>query len=243
MTSYIKLLKKSKFSSLNIGNIHTKLNLLSPLDGRYNEKLISYSHLKQLKNDLETENLSSHLQELNKIKNDILYPQLKKTYLTLFDNLLTNNKDKNNKELSNYSNNIKQHIYYNDYHIKNINSSSEMTDFYMNLVCLNKLSINLCVFIWELISKNDFKQKSVSSEVGSSTMPHKINPIDFENGEGNFGISNAYFTFFIDEISRTSEIHDDSSLLSVYYQNYLSGFAYMSLGLMSVERGFNKIII
>ena len=54
--------------------------------------------------------------------------------------------------------------------------------------------LDLCRDMWGYISKGYFKQKVVAGEVGSSTMPHKVNPIDFENAEGNLGIANALFS-------------------------------------------------
>ncbi|MBA1330707.1 hypothetical protein QQ73_05880, partial [Candidatus Endoriftia persephone str. Guaymas] len=57
----------------------------------------------------------------------------------------------------------------------------------------NTILIDFCRDIWSYISLGYFKQKTIAGEVGSSTMPHKVNPIDFENGEGNLGIANALF--------------------------------------------------
>lgn len=57
----------------------------------------------------------------------------------------------------------------------------------------NTIVIDFCRDVWGYISLGYFRQKTVAGEIGSSTMPHKINPIDFENGEGNMGMANALF--------------------------------------------------
>ena len=69
--------------------------------------------------------------------------------------------------------------------------------------------------MWSYISLGYFKQKNVAGEIGSSTMPHKINPIDFENAEGNLGLSTALFTHFAHKlpISRFQRDLSDSTVL------------------------------
>ena len=61
---------------------------------------------------------------------------------------------------------------------------------------INTILIDFCMDIWRYISDGWIKQKAVKGEIGSSAMPHKVNPIDFENAEGNLGIANALFGFF-----------------------------------------------
>ena len=61
---------------------------------------------------------------------------------------------------------------------------------------INSILIDFAQDIWSYISKNYFNQKNIAGEIGSSTMPHKINPINFENAEGNLGMSNALYTIF-----------------------------------------------
>ena len=69
--------------------------------------------------------------------------------------------------------------------------------------------------IWAYISNDYFKQRLVANEVGSSTMPHKVNPIDFENSEGNIGIANALFAFFAEQLPTSRWQRDlvDSTVL------------------------------
>jgi len=75
--------------------------------------------------------------------------------------------------------------------------------------------IDFCRDMWSYISLGYFTQKNVAGEIGSSTMPHKINPIDFENAEGNLGMSTALFTHFAQKlpISRYQRDLSDSTVL------------------------------
>ena len=68
-----------------------------------------------------------------------------------------------------------------------------------SIIRINNISTDLCQDMWIYISNNIFKLKLNKNEVGSSTMPHKVNPIDFENAEGNFGISTSLNNFFADK--------------------------------------------
>ena len=66
---------------------------------------------------------------------------------------------------------------------------------------INTILIDLCRDCWTYISMDYFRQKAIKGEVGSSAMPHKVNPIDFENAEGNLGLANALFTHLADKLS------------------------------------------
>ena len=70
----------------------------------------------------------------------------------------------------------------------------------LTLSHVNTIMIDFCRDMWSYISLGYFKQKNVAGEIGSSTMPHKINPIDFENAEGNLGMSTALFTHFAQKL-------------------------------------------
>ncbi len=106
---------------------------------------------------------------------------------------------------------------------------------------INTISIDFCRDIWAYISIGYFKQKVVATEVGSSTMPHKVNPIDFENAEGNFGIANALLAHFAEKlpISRWQRDLSDSTVL----RNLGSAFAYCLIACAALIRGLNKIQI
>ncbi|NKB36679.1 MAG: adenylosuccinate lyase [Gammaproteobacteria bacterium] len=108
--------------------------------------------------------------------------------------------------------------------------------------CLNRLNIvllDMCRDIWSYISIAYFKQKAVAGEIGSSTMPHKINPIDFENAEGNLGIANALFSHLSDKlmISRWQRDLSDSTAL----RNLGVGVAHTLIACESCLKGLRKL--
>ena len=104
---------------------------------------------------------------------------------------------------------------------------------------LNTILIDFCRDIWSYISIGYFKQKTIAGEVGSSTMPHKVNPIDFENAEGNLGLSNALLGHLSQKlpISRWQRDLTDSTVL----RNLGSGFGYQVIALESLKKGLGKL--
>jgi adenylosuccinate lyase len=106
---------------------------------------------------------------------------------------------------------------------------------------INNIIIDLDRDIWTYISKNYFKQKIKAGEIGSSAMPHKVNPIDFENAEGNAGIANALFEFFAAKlpISRLQRDLTDSTVL----RNIGVPFGHTIIAIQSTLRGLNKILL
>jgi adenylosuccinate lyase len=106
---------------------------------------------------------------------------------------------------------------------------------------INNIIIDLDRDIWTYISKNYFKQKIKAGEIGSSAMPHKVNPIDFENAEGNAGIANALFEFFAAKlpISRLQRDLTDSTVL----RNVGVPFGHTLIAINSTLRGLNKILL
>ncbi len=104
---------------------------------------------------------------------------------------------------------------------------------------LNTVLIDLCRDIWSYISLGYFKQKTVAGEVGSSTMPHKVNPIDFENAEGNLGMANAVFAHMAAKlpISRWQRDLTDSTVL----RNMGVGFGYSLIAFQSALKGIGKL--
>ena len=103
----------------------------------------------------------------------------------------------------------------------------------------NRILIDLCRDLWAYISLGYFKQQTVAEEVGSSTMPHKVNPIDFENAEGNLGIANALFHHLSDKlpISRWQRDLTDSTVL----RNLGVGLAHTLIACQSLLRGLGKL--
>ncbi|TNF04189.1 MAG: adenylosuccinate lyase [Gammaproteobacteria bacterium] len=104
---------------------------------------------------------------------------------------------------------------------------------------LNTILIDFNRDIWGYISLGYFKQKTIAGEVGSSTMPHKVNPIDFENSEGNLGIANAVFSHLAQKlpISRWQRDLTDSTVL----RNMGVGFGYSTIAYQSTLKGIGKL--
>ncbi len=104
---------------------------------------------------------------------------------------------------------------------------------------LNNVLVDFSRDVWGYISLGYFRQIAISGEVGSSTMPHKINPIDFENGEGNLGLANAVLGHLAGKlpVSRWQRDLSDSTVL----RNIGTGFAYSLLAWQSIQRGLGKL--
>ena len=103
----------------------------------------------------------------------------------------------------------------------------------------NTILIDFSRDLWGYISLGYFKQRVIAGEVGSSTMPHKVNPIDFENAEGNLGLANAVLRHLAEKlpISRWQRDLTDSTVL----RNLGVGFGYSLLAYSSAQRGFSKL--
>ncbi len=116
-----------------------------------------------------------------------------------------------------------------------------MAELFDGMARFNTIMIDFCRDIWSYISIGFFKQKTIAGEIGSSTMPHKVNPIDFENGEGNFGIANAIFGHLAAKlpISRWQRDLTDSTVL----RSLGVGIAHTTIALQSVQKGISKLEI
>ncbi len=106
---------------------------------------------------------------------------------------------------------------------------------------INTILIDCCRDIWTYISMDYFKQKVVANEVGSSAMPHKVNPIDFENAEGNLGLANAIFQHLAEKlpVSRLQRDLTDSTVL----RNVGVPFAHTLIAFRSIQKGLSKLLI
>lgn len=106
---------------------------------------------------------------------------------------------------------------------------------------INNILIDLCRDIWTYISMDYFKQKTKKGEIGSSAMPHKVNPIDFENAEGNLGMANALLEHLSAKlpISRLQRDLTDSTVL----RNIGVPFAHIILAIRSIEKGLGKLVL
>ena len=106
---------------------------------------------------------------------------------------------------------------------------------------IDTIAIDLCRDVWGYISQGYFKQALKAGEVGSSTMPHKVNPIDFENAEGNFGIASALFEHFAAKlpVSRWQRDLTDSTVLRALG----TAFGHMLIGFDSLQKGLGKLSV
>ena len=116
-----------------------------------------------------------------------------------------------------------------------------MAEFFDALARFNTIVLDFNRDIWAYIANNHFKQKTVAGEVGSSTMPHKVNPIDFENSEGNLGIANAFFSHLSAKlpVSRWQRDLSDSTVL----RNIGVGFAHSVIAYQATLKGISKLEI
>jgi adenylosuccinate lyase len=108
-----------------------------------------------------------------------------------------------------------------------------------SFVRINNILTDMCVDIWLYISRNIFTQTNKPGEVGSSTMPHKINPISFENAEGNLELSNTNFVFLASKLSRSRLQRDLSG--STLFRNVGVAFGHSLLAYKNVVSGLERI--
>ena len=114
-----------------------------------------------------------------------------------------------------------------------------MAKVFHNLMRVNTILIDFSQDIWTYISFDYFKLKLDKNEVGSSTMPHKVNPIDFENAEGNLGLANALFNHLAEKLPRSRLQRDLSD--STVIRNIGSAYGYMELSVSSLIKGISKL--
>jgi adenylosuccinate lyase len=109
------------------------------------------------------------------------------------------------------------------------------------MIRINTILLDYTCDIWSYISLGYFKQKTVANEVGSSTMPHKVNPIDFENAEGNLGLSDALFSHFANKLPRSRLQRDLSD--STVLRNLGVAFGYALIAYQAIALGNDKLQI
>ena len=116
-----------------------------------------------------------------------------------------------------------------------------MAAYFDNLARINTILLDLSRDVWTYVSMEYFKQKIKAGEVGSSAMPHKVNPIDFENAEGNLGIANAIFRHFSEKlpVSRLQRDLTDSTVT----RNIGTPISHMIIAIKSLIKGFDKLVI
>jgi adenylosuccinate lyase len=126
-------------------------------------------------------------------------------------------------------------------HTTQIEHYDNLAAHFDNYKRINTILIDLCRDVWTYISMEYFKQRLLVNEVGSSAMPHKVNPIDFENAEGNLGIANALFEHLSAKlpISRLQRDLTDSTVL----RNIGVPLAHTLISLSSIEKGLSKLLL
>jgi adenylosuccinate lyase len=122
-----------------------------------------------------------------------------------------------------------------------IDHYDDLADIFDNLRRINVIMLDFCRDIWMYISQDYFKQQIKAGEVGSSAMPHKVNPIDFENAEGNLGIANAIFDHLSNKlpVSRLQRDLTDSTVL----RNTGVPLAHSLIAYNSILKGLGKLIV
>jgi adenylosuccinate lyase len=117
----------------------------------------------------------------------------------------------------------------------------ELSYVFDSLARINTILIDMCMDIWSYISMEYFKQKTKKGEIGSSTMPHKVNPIDFENAEGNLKLANAILRFLSDKlpVSRLQRDLTDSTV----GRNVGVPLGHSLLAYKSIRKGLDKLIL
>ena len=131
-------------------------------------------------------------------------------------------------------------LQWNPYTIQ-IEPHDYIAEYFHALSRFNTILLDFDRDIWGYISLGYFKQKTIAGEIGSSTMPHKVNPIDFENSEGNLGIANALFSFLAEKlpVSRWQRDLTDSTVL----RNIGVGIAHTSIAIQASLKGISKLQI
>lgn len=126
-------------------------------------------------------------------------------------------------------------------HTTQINPHDDIAELSHHFVRINTILLGFCRDMWMYISRGVFRQNTAKGEVGSSTMPHKVNPIDFENAEGNLGLSSALFDHFAQKlpVSRLQRDLSDSTV----QRNIGVAFGYHVLSLASLKKGLSKLSV
>jgi len=122
-----------------------------------------------------------------------------------------------------------------------IESHDSLAESFHQLVRVNSILTDLCRDIWSYISRGILEQKKIAGEVGSSTMPHKINPIQFENAEGNMGVANALFNHLAIKLPISRMQRDLTDSTTLRNQGVALGHSYLAL--QNILKGLDRISI
>tara|TARA_B100000029_G_C17609840_1_gene969144 strand:+ start:21045 stop:22394 length:1350 start_codon:yes stop_codon:yes gene_type:complete len=122
-----------------------------------------------------------------------------------------------------------------------IEPHDSIVESYHQLIRVNSILKDLCQDIWAYISRGILSQKKIAGEIGSSVMPHKINPIQFENAEGNLGLSNALLNHLSEKLSVSRMQRDLSDSTTLRNQGVMLGHSYLAL--KNILKGLNRIAV
>tara|TARA_B100001245_G_C22781189_1_gene377224 strand:- start:232 stop:885 length:654 start_codon:yes stop_codon:yes gene_type:complete len=122
-----------------------------------------------------------------------------------------------------------------------IESHDSVTESYHQMVRVNSILTDLCRDMWAYVSRGILGQKKVAGEVGSSTMPHKINPIQFENAEGNMGVANALLNHLATKLPISRMQRDLTDSTTLRNQGVAMGHSYLAL--KNILKGLSRITL
>lgn len=250
-----------RFSNkINYETLNASLFCFSPLDGRYKKTLDQFEFSKINLSDnknvdainkfnliIDSYKLNGHLSVKKFSENNLIFTDYESS---INKNILSFNNVFNStcKKMIILEKKIDEIIQNkNDSNFKDKNSIIDMevnvemnrSELFSLLMMYNSILLTFCKEMWYFISLGIFVQKAKAGEIGSSTMPHKINPIDFENAEGNYGIANGFLNGFIDMLYNKKCY--DINITSEIDNNIKNCLGYMALGNSSLLKGLGKL--
>ena len=122
-----------------------------------------------------------------------------------------------------------------------IEPHDSVVESFHSIIRVNNILIDMCRDIWSYVSRGILKQKKITGEVGSSTMPHKINPIQFENAEGNLGLANATLDHLSNKLPISRMQRDLTDSTTLRNQGVAMGYSYIAL--KNILKGLNRITV
>ena len=122
-----------------------------------------------------------------------------------------------------------------------IEPHDSVVESFHSIIRVNNVLIDMCRDIWSYVSRGILKQKKIPGEVGSSTMPHKINPIQFENAEGNLGLANATLDHLSNKLPISRMQRDLTDSTTLRNQGVAMGYSYIAL--KNILKGLSRITV
>lgn len=231
-----------KDASAIIGDLITKLERkIKSLSKRYSGKsMLSRTHGQNASPTTMGKEFSNYLHRLNKVSNEIKRHEMTGKINGAVGNYNAHHIAYPNIDWEKVSKDFVKSLKLDfNSHTTQVEPKDSIALLLGDYVKLNNVLIDLSRDIWGYISLGYFKQKLKDGEVGSSTMPHKVNPIDFENAEGNFGMANANLTHISNTvtISRWQRDLTDSTVM----RNLGICFGYINIALNSLLKGLDKL--